>query len=111
MIITINELKRYHNESIYFQNLRREEVIHLEKQIFSTACNVADSVSEIDLSNIIVDAQTLEEPINRQKSDPNSEYEKKQREHKINFRKEILERGLQLKKDLEKKPSHVQLNY
>ncbi|CAH2353694.1 hypothetical protein CLIB1423_12S00870 [[Candida] railenensis] len=113
MHITVKDLYEFRKK-----NYPYESEVNLKAELFEAVQHSQDSTEEpsssqtnlFDFSNLVVDAETLEEQTkNREEGqDSNSEYAKSQREHKIRFRKEIQEKGLNVKNEVQASPT---LNY
>lgn len=99
MYITLDDLDEYRRK-----NYPLDDEANLKPELFHVTYNTK-SFKEIthqnhfDISNLIVDAENLEDQIEKQDAtqEHNSEYARSQREHMIRFRKEIQEKGLQVK--------------
>lgn len=106
MYITVQDLNEFRRNNYPYENdvnLKGELFDAIQPPENLTGKPFSGQENLFDISNLVVDAETLEEQITNQSNDhdPDSEYAKLQREHKIRFRNEVQEKGLHVKKGVQ----------
>lgn len=104
--ISVEDLVRYHKV-----NLGPTDHIRITLADCEPSTSDLYQAAQFDLTDIVIDAHTLEAKLEEMEVDHTSEYERTQREHRMRFREEVQLLGLQVKPQSESTPTPAPMNY